>query len=122
MTREQNAKRQREFQEKRKARNAAAFKWIMNKMRSEKGCRKIKTGLRKVLDRQDATPAQIIRAAELLLFIETGERKVNGKDLMHPVKVQPPSADPGMPPRGPDITPNDDDPSMIDLMQRMSQD
>jgi hypothetical protein len=121
MTKEQNAKRQREFQEKRKARNAAAFKWIMKQMRSEKGIRSAKQGLRRILKHADATPAQLLRASELLIYIATGEKKVGKESLVPPLKISAPSVTIEEP-QGPEISPSDADPSIRELMLKMSQD
>jgi len=122
MTKDQNAKRQREFQNKRKSENAVAFKWIVKKMRSEKGLRSIKVGLRRVLKMPEASPQQVIRASELLLHIESGEKKVNGKPLTRTVRVNPPIVDPGAPPKGPDVSPSNTDPSIVELLTKMGKD
>ena len=122
MTKEQNAKRRREFQDRHREENAAALKWIVKKMRSEKGLRSIKVGLRRVLRMPDASPQQVIRASELLLHIENGEKKVGGKPLTHPIRIAQPSTDTGVPPKGPGIEPSNADPSISALLKKMSQD
>jgi hypothetical protein len=119
MTKEANARKQRIWQLKRKLKMRLAFRWLMARIcGSEKGFRLIKTALRRVARNPQASPGQQLEAAKWLLFIETGAKKVDYKDLT-PVRAE--EVDPNAPPSNPVIKPNDTDSDLEKLLKRYNK-
>lgn len=117
MTKEENAKRQRIWQRKRKLKTLLAFRWFMEKIRSAKGQRLIKSFLRKIARSSESSPAQALRATEWLIYLEYGapERPVNPKDI-RPVRAS--EVDPSAPPSSPTLFPSEGDEELETLLKQ----
>jgi hypothetical protein len=122
-TKIENARRQRVWQLKRKLKRLLAWRWFLSQLGSKKGTRGIKTALRKATRHKDSSPRDLIRASELLLWIELLETGKSSIVRAIELKLEPPQPMSPTPTLLEGPTQEDDaDPELRELLEKSKRD